>query len=691
MTNPSEVDVDPARLGASAAGAEAAALRGELHRHSWLYYGEDRPEISDDEYDRLLDRLQRIEAAFPELVTSDSPTQRVGAEPQDRFESVAHVRPMLSLDSTKEASEIARFHDRVRKVLGEEVEPVYVLEPKLDGASIELVYEDGVLARAVTRGNGRRGEGVTENLRTISTVPLRLRGDVRAVPSLLALRGEVIMYVSDFEAFNAGLVARGQEPYASPRNSAAGSIRQLDPRVTASRSLDVLVYDILAVEGDAFATDTEGIEAIRAWGFHVPERIRTARTVEEVVAYHTAFDADRDDLDYEIDGVVIKLDDVAARDAMGTTSHHPRWAMAFKFEPRKEVTRIEKIDVQVGRTGVLTPVAFLRPVVVGGVTIARASLHNRDELERKDIREGDTVRVQRAGDVIPQVVEVVEKGADREEPFVMPTECPACGTTVYVSGPRTICPNRFGCPAQLKGRIVHFGARDALDIEGLGDETANLFVERGLVRGLADLFDLTVGQLVELEGFAEKSATSLVDAIHDKKEPELARFLMGLGVPEVGRAVAADLARHFGRFESVRRATPEQLEAVHGVGAKMSEAITAFFANEQNDAAIQAVLDHGVRPVESEPAPVQPVEESAGTAVFTGALPVSRDRAQEAWEAVGGRAAGSVSKKTDFVVAGENAGSKLAKAESLGVPVLTFAEFADKLRNLGGVVPEVDE
>ncbi|HSM62282.1 MAG TPA: NAD-dependent DNA ligase LigA [Longimicrobiales bacterium] len=668
---------------------EAAKLGEQLRRHSYLYHVEARPEISDEEYDRLFQRLQRLEAKYPELVTPDSPTQRVGAEPADHFENVAHAALMLSLDSTQDPDEVRRFHDRVRKGLG--ADPTYLLEPKLDGASIELVYEDGVLTRGVTRGNGRVGEGVTENVRTIPSVPLRLRDEDREAPRFVALRGEVMMHISDFDDFNARLVASGQEPYASPRNSAAGSIRQLDPKITASRKLVVLVYDIIAVQGADFTTDQEVVEAIRQWGFKLPERIEVASTLDEILDYHARFNAERDDLDYEIDGVVLKLDDLAARERLGMTSHHPRWALAFKFEPRKEVTRIDAIGIQVGRTGVLTPVAFLRPVMVGGVTISRASLHNREELRRKDIREGDTVRIQRAGDVIPQVVEVVEHEEDRSPPFEMPAKCPACGTPVYEDGPRTVCPNRFGCPAQLKGRIVHFGAREALDIEGLGEETAALFVDRGLVHGLADLYDLGVEQLLPLEGFAEKSATNLVEAIAARKRPELRRFLVALGIPEVGVAVAQDLAKHFGRFEAIRNATREELEAVRGIGPRMSEAITDFLADPRNAAAIQEVLDRGVEPEESEPAPVTDGGGDAGAAVFTGTLPVARSAAEEAWKAVGGRVVGSVSRKTDFVVAGESAGSKLDKAEKLGVPVLAWKDFLAKLEELGGSIETGDD
>ena len=678
---------DPARQSnpsprSTTVAKEAERLRAELHRHSHLYHVEARPEISDAEFDELFRRLQELEREHPDLIAPDSPTQRVGAEALEKLQTVEHVAPMLSLDSTQDADEVQRFHDRVKKLLGEGTEPRYMLQPKLDGASIELVYEEGVLTRAVTRGNGRAGELVTENVRTIPSVPLRLRTEARPAPALLALRGEVMMYISDFQDFNARLVERGAEPYASPRNSAAGAVRQLDSSITASRKLDVIVYDVIAADGARFATDSAGVRAIREWGFKVPERTSVAQSVEEVLEYQTSFGKLRDDLDYEIDGVVIKLDDVGARAAMGTTSHHPRWALAYKFPPRQEITLIDKIDVQVGRTGVLTPVALLRPVVVGGVTVSRASLHNREELKRKDLREGDTVRIQRAGDVIPQVVEVVEKGARRAAPFEMPSKCPACGSRVMEDGPRTVCPNRFGCPAQLKGRIVHFSARDALDIEGLGDETANLLVESGLVSELAGLFDLTPEQLMELEGFAEKSAHALVAGIHAGKEPELARFLIALGIPEVGVAVARDLAGQFGDFERIRAASREELEVVPGIGPRMSEAVTGFFANPRNRKAMDAILARGVQPQSREPARTDLPD--LGAAVFTGTLPVARIVAEDAWRRVGGKATGSVSKKTVFVVAGDEPGSKLEKAEKLGVEVLDFEGFVARLREHGG-------
>ena len=663
---------------------EAETLRSELRRHAYLYYHEARPEIGDAEYDDLFRRLQALEGQYPALDSPDSPTKRVGAPPQDKFETVEHVAALLSLDSSEKPEDFVRYDERVRRALGDGVTPRYILEPKLDGASIELVYEDGVLTRAVTRGNGQRGERVTANIRTIPTVPLRLRTTMRPAPKLLALRGEVLMYISDFADFNARIAEAGLEPYASPRNSAAGSIRQLDSRVTASRKLDVLVYDVLVVEGDSFTSDIAGVEAIREWGFRVPERIQTATTVDEVLAYHSAYEEQRDELDYEIDGVVVKLDDLAARRAMGATSHHPRWAMALKFAPRQEVTVIEKIDIQVGRTGVLTPVAWLRPVVVGGVTVSRASLHNREELRRKDLREHDTVRIQRAGDVIPQVVEVIEHHDDRSPPFDMPDRCPVCETPVIQDGPRLVCPNRFGCNAQLKGRIIHFGSRSALDIEGLGEETANLLVDRGLVTQLAELFDVTPDHLVALEGFGEKSATALVEAIASKRTPDLNRFLIALGIPEVGVTVARTLAERFGSFDAIRRATTQQLVEIDGIGPRMSEAITSFFADERNAAAVDGVLARGVEPKTVELTSCDLPD--LGTAVFTGAIPVPRVVAETAWRSVGGSTSGSVSKKTAFVVAGEKAGSKLAKAEKLGVEVLDFDEFLVRLTDHGGTL-----
>lgn len=678
---PLKSDFDlPSRL---AAEEQIDELRAELRRHSHLYYVESRPEIDDVAYDRLFEHLQAIEVAYPELVTLDSPTQRVGAPPQSEFESVEHTAPMLSLDSTKDEDEVQRFDERMRKALGGEVE--YLLEPKLDGASIELVYEKGVLVRAVTRGNGRVGEKVTANLRTVPSVPLRLRSDIRPAPELLAVRGEVIMYLSRFESLNRSMVERGLQPYVNPRNSAAGSIRQLDSRLTAERPLEVLAYDVLFVRGASFARDRDGVQALRDWGFKLPERVETASTAEELLAYHARYQADRDDLDYEIDGVVIKVDSLSDRDEVGETSHHPRWALAFKFEPRQEITRLEKIEVSVGRTGVLTPVALMRPVMVGGVTVSRASLHNREEVARKDVREGDLVRIQRAGDVIPQVVERVEEpGYKRGPEFQMPTRCPACDTPVYREGPRTLCPNRMACSAQLKGSIVHLGSRTGLDIEGLGEETANLLVEAGLVAELADLFDLTAEDLLSLDGFAEKSANNLADAIGVKKRTELARFLYGLGIPEIGVTVARDLAVHLREMPRILNATDEELVAIDGIGPIMSEKIRAFLGDPNNRAHIDAILAKGMELI---PPEVGGAGELSGTKwVFTGGLAsMSRGDAKKLVEGAGGRVVNSVSKAIDYVVVGTDPGSKHEKAVSLGLRILTEDEFRSFLATRGVV------
>ena len=658
-------------------------MRGELRRHSYLYHVESRPEIDDREYDRIFVELQALEASHPDLVTMDSPTQRVGAEPQSAFPNAEHTVPMLSLDSTQDPAEVQRFDERVRKALDDE--PRYLLEPKLDGASIELVYEEGLFSRAVTRGNGRVGEVVTENIRTIPSLPLRLREADRPAPELLAVRGEVLMSLSAFEALNERMVERGSEPYVNPRNSASGFLRQLDSRLTAERPLDLLAYDILMVRGAHLTSDSEAVRALREWGFRTPERITLAATVEEILEYHGAFAADRDDLDYEIDGVVIKLDHLDARADLGATSHHPRWALAYKFEPRKEITRIEKIAVSVGRTGKLTPVALLRPVEVGGVTVSRASLHNREEVARKDIRQGDLVRVQRAGDVIPQVVErVPENGRKRAAAFRMPTRCPACDTPVQENGPFTYCPNRFGCMAQLKRGLTHFGSRAGLDIEGLGEETATLLVDRGLVKELADLFKLTAADIEPLEGFAETSAANLARAIEEKRTVGLARFLYGLGIPEVGTTVAAALAAEFRSFDNIQEATVEQLEAVDGIGPIMSEQIRAFLDDERNRERIATVLGYMNA--------LLPPEQAGGKGlagmrfVFTGGLErFSRPDAKRLIEDNGGRVVGSVSGETTYVVAGADPGSKLQKGRDLGVEILSEEDFVSVLQNAGAL------
>jgi DNA ligase (NAD+) len=635
--------------------------REQVRYHDHLYYVRDSPEVSDEAYDRLFRELKRLEERFPDLVTPDSPTQRVGGEPLDSFSTIEHAAPMLSLDSDPSPEAVERFDERVRKAVGSETRIEYVLEPKLDGASVELVYEDGLLTRAATRGDGVRGEGIIDNVKTIAAVPLRLRDGERPIPPFLSLRGEVIMQQSAFEKLNERLM-----------------------QITASRPLDIYLYDILAAAGFEAESQWEVLAALRDWGLRVNDLPRLVDSVEQILAYHHDLVARRDDIGYEIDGVVIKLNDLAAREQMGSTSHHPRWAFAFKFEPRKEITRVAKILASVGRTGVVTPVAMLRPVEIGGVTVSRATLHNREEVARKDIREGDTVRVQRAGDVIPQVVErLPQPGRKRGPEFRMPKRCPSCGTKLIERGPFTVCPNSFDCPAQLAGRLIHLGSRNALDIEGLGEETARLLVEKKLVEHLPDLFDLEPEQLVELEGFAQKSAENLVAGIEKASHAELHRFLFGLGIPEVGVTVARSIARHFRSVEALRLASEEALQEVDGVGPKMAEQIVGFFQEPRNNKILDELLKDRVEIIEPEE------EIGAGDLaglkfVLTGGLErFSRGEAKELLESLGAKVTSSVSAKTDYVVAGTDPGSKYDKAQKLGVTTLDEPGFLGLLAEKG--------
>jgi len=650
-------------------------LTKTIRHNDELYYVRDRPEISDAEYDRLFHELEDLEQQYPDLRHPDSPTQRVGGKVLEGLPEARHLAPMLSLDSSQEEDNVRRFDKRLRDTFGDE-RVRYALEPKFDGASLEIVYQDGVLIRAVTRGDGTVGEVVTENARTIRTLPLRLCDRKREVPPLIAFRGEVLMYLKDFERLNQSLIERGEEPFANPRNAGAGAIRQLDSKLTAQRPLRIVVYDFLAGEGVEFRSQWEVRQAMIDWGLPVSDRDRHVDDIQAELDYYDEFEQERDHLDYEIDGIVIKLDDFAARQQLGSTSHHPRWAYAHKFPARKEVTVLDHIFWSVGRTGVVTPVALMRPVDIGGVTVSRATLHNVDELQRKGVREGDRIRIQRAGDVIPQVMEVVEeKKGRRGPPPEPPAKCPSCGTKLERRGPFLVCPNSFGCEAQLVGRIVHFGSRHALDIEGLGEETAKLLVEQGLVKSLPDLFDVEAKQLVELPGFAEKSAAALVEAIAGAGHCELDRFLYALGIPEVGRAAANDLARHFGDFEAIRQADEDALQEVEGIGPKMAEVIVGFFAEPHNAKVLDRLLQgpievektkrhRGKRPLEGK------------TFVFTGGLDsMSRDEAKEKVESLGAKATGSVSKKTDYVVVGADPGSKAQKAEKLGVTMLDEKEF----------------
>lgn len=656
---------------------EIARLTADINRHDHLYFVKDAPEISDREYDELFRRLVELEEAHPDMRAADSPTRRVGADPVKELPSAEHVAPMLSLDSSYELGDVRRFDERVRKALDAEVVQ-YVLEPKLDGASLELVYEDGVLARAVTRGNGRVGEVVTENVRTIRSVPLRLDGAERAVPALLAVRGEAIVPISDFELLNRNRRRKGKPEYKNPRNVAAGALRNLDSRVAARRPLAVLAFDVLAMEGaDAFSADRQALKALKEWGLRIPERVKTAESVEQIAAYHRDFDDRRDDLDYDIDGIVVKVNGLPEREKLRATSHHPRWAMALKFKPRRVAMGVRAIETQIGRTGAITPVARLWPAKVGGVVVSNATLHNREEADRLGLRVGDLVWVQRAGDVIPQVTGRVDRG----ERFVMPEACPSCGAELVDRGPRTMCPNGARCPKQLEGRIVHFASRGALDIEGLGEETVSQLVGRGLVKELGDLFDLTVESVDELERQGSTSAQNLIEAIQAGRTTQLARFIVGLGIPSVGAATARDLAARFRDFAKFREASPEDMEEVDGIGSTTALAVRAFFDNPDEAPAIDNVFG---KMVELVPPPAPPEEGEAEawagkTVVLTGSLKsFSRAEMKERMEAHGVRVMGQVSKRTDFLIAGANPGSKLARAEELGVPVLNENEARER-------------
>jgi DNA ligase (NAD+) len=646
-------------------------LRRAIRHHDRLYYVLDRPEISDAEYDRLFRELTRLEAGHPELVRPDSPTQRVSGGPAPEFASMRHAAPMLSLDSSSDDADVRRFVASVRRISND---IQLLLEPKLDGLSIELVYEHGRLTYAVTRGDGVEGEDVTANARTIRTIPLRLV-DVRHVPHYVSIRGEALMPLADFQALNRTLLERGEEPFANPRNAAAGSLRQLDPRITAERPLRFLGYEILAATELSFSTDSEVLTALQAWGLGTPEHVLASARVAEIAAYHSALGERRDALDYEIDGAVIKVDRLDLRRRIGATSHHPRWAMAYKFPPRASTTHVDGIAVQVGRTGVLTPVALLRPVDVGGVTVSRATLHNREELARRDIRVGDRVRVHRAGDVIPEIAErLTTPGARRGRRFAMPARCPACGTRLVEEGPFTRCPNRFGCPSQLKRTLQHLASEEAFDIPGIGEATAAGLVDHGLVRKAADLFRLTANDFLHLDGFADRSASKLAQAIAQRRTIELHRFLFALGIPGIGATAARDIAERIPSLDALRIASAASLRKQAHLGPRTADQVSRFFHDAATRRTVDDLLDAGVMVTRPHAAHVGVL--AGKRFVFTGTLPsLPRARAGELVEQRGGRIGTSVSRDTDYVVAGDRPGTTLADAHRLGVRVIGEREF----------------
>lgn len=654
-------------------------LRKEIRRHNYLYYVLNKPEISDAEYDRLMNELKELESKFPELITPDSPTQRVGAEPAEQFETVRHVKPMLSLDTAMEEEEIKKFDERVKRELGvSEVE--YVAEPKLDGLSVELIYDHGKLVRGSTRGDGINGENVTENIKTIRAVPLVLRSSEEKIPDMLAVRGEVIMHINDFEELNKKLIERGEQPMANPRNAAAGSLRRLDPRETAERPLDIFFYEILRVEGyGGIDTQWKALQSLKKWGLKINSLAKKCKDIEDAIEYHREMAEKRDRLSYEIDGVVIKVNRFDYQEKLGAKSRSPRWAIAYKFPPREEVTEIVDIVVQVGRTGTLTPVALLKPVDVKGVTVSRATLHNQDFIDQMDIRIGDTVKVARAGDVIPEVVAVLkEKRTGRERKFHIPDRCPVCNSNVVKEGAFYRCTGGLSCPAQLKRAITHFASKGAMDIEGLGGKTVDMMVDTGLIKGVSDLYFIKKEDLLKLPRFAEKSADNLLNAIEESKNRSLARFIYALGIPNVGEHVARLLAKKFGSLENLMKASKEELLSIYEIGPEIAENVVAFFREKHNLDEIEKMRQAGVKATTA----VEKKEEGGPlhgkTFVFTGALQnFSRDEAKAIVEELGGRPSSSVSKNTDYVVVGENPGSKYEKAKKLGVKIITEEEFRE--------------
>ena len=658
------------------------SLRKTLHQHNHRYYVLDDPEISDAEYDRLMRELIQIETDYPDLASPDSPSSRVGAPPLAKFDTIAHTIPMLSLDNGFADDDILSFDKRVKRHLNLESEIVYTAEPKMDGVAVELVYENGRLSTASTRGDGFRGEVITANAKTIRAVPIVMRSvDQSVMPSRLEVRGEVFIGIEPFKNWNSERIDQGLPPYANPRNAAAGSLRQLDSKITASRPLEIFFYGVGLVEGYEAESHWELLQALQNWGFRINPLIRPRITIDTVLQYHRELSEQLHQLPYDIDGMVVKVDSLSLQRQLGATSRSPRWAIAYKFEAIQETTVLENIEIQVGRTGVLTPVAHLMPVKVAGVTVSRATLHNEDEIEKKDVRIGDTVLVQRAGDVIPEVVKVIRsKRTGAETHFTMPDHCPVCGSDVVrIEGEAaTRCINS-SCSAQVKERIKHFASKGALDIDGLGDKLVDQLVDKGLMTSFADLFKLKRETLAGLERMGEKSAENLVNAIEASKRVHFARFLYALGIRHAGEHVALLLAENFGSLEELVGCSQEDLEKIEGIGPVVADSISGFFKQATNLSNIRSLLDNGVQIVFEAGKKTGPCEGKAF--VLTGTLKdMTRRQAKEMITAAGGKVSGSVSRNTDFVVAGESPGSKLQRAHDLGVPVIDEAEFKELIR-----------
>ena len=658
------------------------ALRDQLNDHNYRYYVLDDPLISDSEYDQLFRELQKLETDNPNLITEDSPTRRVGAEPLSSFGSWTHRMPMLSLANAMNEDELAAFDTRVKKGLDTEKDLEYMAEPKLDGLAVELVYENGFFVNGSTRGDGITGEDITQNLKTITAIPLSLRKNGQKTPPLLEVRGEVFITKDGFKKLNRNQEKEELPPFANPRNAAAGSLRQLDSKITATRPLSIYCYEAGRIDGISFDTHEDFLSTLKEWGFPVNPEIQKVNNAETMVAFHRNLEAKRDSLPYGIDGTVFKVNAINQRNALGIRSRSPRWAIAGKFKAQQATTLVQNIIPSVGRTGAVTPVARLEPVNVGGVVVTNATLHNQDEIDRKDVRVGDTVLIQRAGDVIPEVVKVIPaKRPPETKTYQLPTECPSCGQEVFRPEGEVVtrCQN-LSCPAQVKGRIEHFVSKGALDIDGFGEKLVDQLVDKKLILTVDDIFKLNFDDLVNLDRMAEKSALNILTAIQDSKQTTFARFVYALGIRNVGAHLSKVLEKAFvGDIEKFMKAAEEELEAIDEVGPIVAETITTFLSNCTNTDVIESCLSLGIR--------LKKVEEPKSlllqgkTFVFTGALTqFSRNETKEMTEAHGGKVSGSVSKNTDFVVAGPGAGSKLKKATELDIPVLSEAEFLDMLK-----------
>jgi DNA ligase (NAD+) len=649
-------------------------LREEIEYHNYRYYALDQPEISDAQYDLLLRKLEKIEEQYPELRTPNSPTQRVGAPPLEEFEIVRHTIPMLSLANAFDETEAKDFDKRVKKFLGTSEDVEYVTEPKLDGLAVELVYERGQFIVGSTRGDGVNGENITQNLRTINTIPLQLIRKEIQVPERLEVRGEVIMQLKKFRDLNRKREQMGEPLFANPRNAAAGSVRQLDSKITAERPLEIYLYALGEVRGWTFKTQWEVLKTLPRWGLRTNLHVQKCKNIEEVLDYYHEMNEKRETLPYEIDGTVIKVNRFDLQTRLGEISRSPRWALAFKFQPKQETTKILDIIVQVGRTGALTPVAVMEPIKVGGVEVSRATLHNQDEIDKKDVRVGDTVVIQRAGDVIPEVVQVIEsKRTGKEKKFKMPSKCPVCGAEVIKEEAIHRCIG-LDCPAQLKGRIKHFASKRAMDIEGLGVKLIDQLVDKGLIKDVADIYYISKEELIELERMADKSAQNIIDAVEASKTKPLSKVLYALGIRHVGESTAEDLVRRFPRLDDFFHLSEEGLMEVEGIGPEVAASVHQFFGDKKNKESIERLKKAGVKVIE--PKVKEKGKLIGKTFVFTGALKsFGRDEARNIVESMGGMTASSVSKKVDFVVVGEDPGSKFDKAKELGIKTLTEEEF----------------